>query len=126
MGTHITKSYRDLIAWQKAIELVIKTYNLTRAFPTYERYGLSSQMQRCAVSIPSNIAEGSYRRSEKDFHRFILIAYGSGAELETQLVIAARLGYCQDSLLQNIQALLNDVMRLLNRLAQSISKGSEN
>jgi four helix bundle protein len=85
------KSYRDLTVWQKAIELVIKIYALTDKFPTEERFGLTSQMRRAAVSIPSNIAEGNFRRSTKDYVQFLKIAFGSGAELETQLEIIKRL-----------------------------------
>ncbi|MFA6183761.1 MAG: four helix bundle protein [Parcubacteria group bacterium] len=80
-------SYRDLIVWQKAMELVTEIYKLTDKFPKEEIYGIVSQMRRCAISIPSNIAEGRRRDGKKDFRRFLIIAYGSGAELETQIEI---------------------------------------
>lgn len=81
-------SYKDLLVWQKALELSVEIYNLTENFPKEEIYGLTSQIRRAAVSIPSNIAEGRYRGSKKDFSQFLRIAYASGAELETQLEIA--------------------------------------
>ena len=84
-------SYRELIVWQKSIELVVAVYNLTAKFPKEEAYGLTSQMRRSAVSIPSNIAEGRSRGTKKDFTQFLRISYGSGAELETQIIIAKKL-----------------------------------
>lgn len=86
------RSYRDLEVWQESIELSVAIYDLTRAFPKDELYGLSSQLRRAAVSIPSNIAEGYGRASKQDFRRFTAIARGSALELQTQLTIAARLG----------------------------------
>lgn len=83
--------YKDLIVWQKAIKLVILIYDLTKAFPQNEIYGITSQMRRSSVSIPSNIAEGSKRRTKKDFEHFLSIALGSAAELETQLIISENL-----------------------------------
>jgi len=83
-------SYRDLIVWQKSIELVIEIYHLTDLFPKSEIYGLTSQMRRCAVSIPSNIAEGYSRKHRQEYIHFIRIALSSGAELETQIVIAKK------------------------------------
>ncbi len=84
-------SYQDLIVWKKSIELVIELYTLTEKFPKEEIYGLTSQMRRAAVSIPSNIAEGRLRGTRKDFRHFLLNSFGSGGELETQLIIAQRL-----------------------------------
>ena len=84
-------TYRDLIVWQKSMDLVVEIYKLTKNFPKSEIYGLTSQMKRCAVSIPSNIAEGRRRGSRKDYRHFLIIAYGSGAELETQIEIVKRL-----------------------------------
>ncbi|PIR88665.1 MAG: four helix bundle protein [Candidatus Harrisonbacteria bacterium CG10_big_fil_rev_8_21_14_0_10_44_23] len=82
------KSYKDLIVWQKSMNLVTEIYKLSKTFPKSEIFGLTSQIKRSAVSIPSNIAEGSRRGSKKNFRHFLLNAYGSGAELETQLDIA--------------------------------------
>ena len=87
------KCYRDLEVWQEGIDLVVEIYKLSRQFPNDERYALSSQIQRAAVSIPSNIAEGHARTSRKEFLHFLSIALGSLAELETQLTIACKLEY---------------------------------
>jgi four helix bundle protein len=82
------KSFKELIVWQKAIELVKETYKITREFPKSEIYGLSLQIRRAAISIPSNIAEGQLRKNLKEYLQFLRIAYGSSAELETQIIIA--------------------------------------
>ena len=112
-------SYRDLIVWQRAIDLVTEVYKVTDTFPMAERYGLVSQMRRCAVSIPSNIAEGRRRGTRKDFRQFLLIAYGSGAELETQLEIAQRLRFCSLGG-QKVEELLLEVMKMLNKMLSSL------
>ena len=91
----MASSYRDLIAWTKAMELVTETYRVTSNLPDSEKFGLTSQMRRAAVSIPSNIAEGFGRRNRPEFQRFIRVARGSTCELETQIEIAARLNYLQ-------------------------------
>lgn len=87
------RSYRELTVWQKAIDLVEVVYQVSASFPGEEKYGLTSQLRRAAVSVPSNIAEGNSRRSTLDDARFVSIALGSLAEIETQVEIAARLGY---------------------------------
>ena len=87
------KSYRDLTVWQRSMQLVKAVYELTEAFPSQEQFGLTSQMRRSAVSIPSNIAEGFARKSRGEYARFVDIAYGSAAKLETQLDIAAMLEF---------------------------------
>ncbi len=84
-------SYRNLIVWQKSLDLVEAIYQLTIQLPKTEQYGLTSQLQRCVVSIPSNIAEGSRRSTKNDFCHFLRIASGSSAELETQLILVERL-----------------------------------
>ncbi|MBW3636386.1 MAG: four helix bundle protein, partial [Armatimonadetes bacterium] len=91
----MVRNYRDLTVWQKAMDLVVSCYALTHNFPKAELYGLSNQLQRAAVSVPSNIAEGSERQSPREFARFLAIASGSLAELETQIEIAIRLGYIE-------------------------------
>lgn len=91
----LAKNYRDLDMWQKGMELCEKIYEISRSFPKHEVYGLASQLQRCAVSVPSNIAEGFTRRSRPEFKRFLSIAQGSLAELETQIDLATRLGYLE-------------------------------
>ena len=90
------KSYQDLIVWQKAMDLVTEIYRITKNFPKEEIYGLTNQMRRAAISIPSNIAEGHARKSRAEYIRFLSIAQGSRAELETQILIAVRLGYLAD------------------------------
>ncbi len=88
-------SYRDLIVWQKSMDLIVAIYKLTEYLPKSEIYGLTSQMRRAAVSIPSNIAEGRRRGTRKDYRQFVVVAYASGAELETQVEIAKRLPFNQ-------------------------------
>ena len=91
------RKYQNLKVWEKAAQLVLDVYALTNTFPKEELYGLSSQVRRAAVSIPSNIAEGSERKSDKDFIRFLRMASASLAEVETQLYIALKLNYSDDS-----------------------------
>lgn len=110
------KSYEDLIVWQKAMDVVVEVYRHTDTFPKTEVYGLTSQMRRAAVSIPSNIAEGSRRRGVKESRQFLLIAYGSGSELETQLKIAMRLKFGSTVEFAPTAALLDEVMRMLNAM----------
>jgi four helix bundle protein len=114
------QSYKDLIVWQKAKFLALEIYRLTSQFPSSEMYGLTSQMRRCAVSIPSNIAEGSRRSSRKDFRQFVIIAYGSGSELETQLGIAKDLSMGNASDYTSIEKLMDEVMRMLNALQSKL------
>ncbi len=109
-------NHRDLIVWQKAMIVVMNVYRLTQKFPKEEMYGLSSQMRRAAVSIPSNIAEGRRRGSENEYRQFLNIAFGSGAELETQLEIAEQLGYGDGQLLKVTLETLAEVMRMLNKM----------
>jgi four helix bundle protein len=114
-------SYKNLIVWQKAVDLVVEIYNLTETFPKSELYGLVSQMRRAVVSIPSNIAEGRRGGSKKEFRQFVVVAFGSGAELETQIEISKRLAFGELSNFSKAEALLSEVMRMLNRLVFSLS-----
>ena len=107
-------SYKELIVWQKSIKLVTEIYKLSEKFPRTEAYGLTSQMRRCAVSIPSNIAEGWQRGTKKDYRHFLLIALGSSAELETQLIITKSLNYTQTT--DNADSLLLEVLKMLNAM----------
>ena len=100
--------------WNKAIELVVAVYTLTDQFPKEEVYGLTSQMRRCAVSMPSNIAEGRLRGGNKEYRQFLLIAFGSGGELETQIEIAKRLPRTKNLSYTTVDALLSEVMKMLN------------
>jgi len=115
----VKRDYRDLMVWQKAMEMVTEIYRMTQAFPREEIYGLTSQIRRAAVSIPSNIAEGQGRLTRGEFRQFLGHAKGSLGELETQILIAQNLGYIQDP-----SPLLNrvsDVARLLNGLLNSLT-----
>jgi four helix bundle protein len=125
MHPKITK-HQDLIVWQKAMDLVVLIYDLTKEYPKNELYGLVSQMRRCAVSIPCNIAEGKRRDSRKDYRRFLTIAYGSGAELETQIEISKRLDYVTDKELKKISDLHTEVMKMLNTLIQKLESDPQN
>ena len=115
------ESYRQLIVWQKAIELVVAAYLLTEKFPKEELYGLISQMRRASVSIPSNIAEGSRRSSRKDFRNFLFTAFGSGSELETQMEISKRLPFGQKLDFSIVDSLLGEVMRMLNAMTRELT-----
>jgi four helix bundle protein len=110
--------YRELTVWQKSMDLVVAVYKYTEAFPASERYGLTSQLRRAAVSIPSNIAEGSRRRG-KDSDQFLNIAFGSASEAETQLEIGMRLKYGRDSERASCEVLVNEVLRMLNKMTSS-------
>jgi len=114
------KSYKDLTVWKKSMDFVERVYSITGDFPAEERFALTIQMRKAAVSIPSNIAEGQRRGTRKDYARFVLIAYGSGAELETQLEIAKRLKYLNDVSFTDTFELLQEIMKMLNRLERSL------
>ena len=104
-------NYNNLQIWQQAMDLVEEIYKLTASFPIEEKFGLVSQMTRAAVSIPSNIAEGAGRNSDKDFAHFISIAIGSLYELNTQIVLSERLGYINQSQSQELQKKLDNLQR---------------
>lgn len=114
-------SYRDLIAWQKAMDLVAEVYRLTASFPKSEMFGLTNQLRRCAVSIPSNIAEGQGRSTTKDFVHFLHIARGSLQEVETQLAIAARLNFLPAADFQSSAGRTGELARILNGLIRSLA-----
>lgn len=115
------KSYEELQVWQKSMDLVVSVYQLTDKFPKSEVYGLTSQMRRATVSIPSNIAEGYSRKGRQEYIQFLRIAFGSGAELETQLKIALRLDFVSKNKIEITESLLSEVMRMLNALIRSLS-----
>lgn len=117
-----TRNYRDLLAWQKAMDLVESVYHVTQAFPREEVYGLTSQLRRAAISIASNIAEGQGRRSSRDFLRFLSIAYGSLREVETQILIAERLRYINASQRTTVIDQSSEVGRLVNGLMRTVEK----
>ena len=113
--------YKDLIVWQRAIELVVAVYALTESFSKEEVYGLTSQMRRAAVSVASNIAEGRMRGTKKDFTNFLRIAFGSGAELETQVVVAKLLPKTKGSQYASVDSLLEEVMKMLNVMLKKLN-----
>jgi four helix bundle protein len=116
----VIQDYRDLKVWQVAMQLAAVVYTLTHSFPKSEVFGLSSQMQRAAVSVPSNIAEGHARDSTKEFLRFISIAMGSLAEIETQLILAHKLNYIEESKLAELLEKTGEIGRMLRGLQHSL------
>jgi four helix bundle protein len=114
------RNYQDLVAWQKAVDLVVSVYAVTRLWPSTEKFGLISQVQRAAVSVPSNIAEGQGRRKDREFHHHLSIAHGSLREVETQLVIAQRLGYIPAEKLQELLVESSEVGRLITGLMHAL------
>lgn len=113
-------NYKDLLVWQRAIELVTMVYKATSYFPKEETYSLTSQIRRAAISIPSNIAEGSARGTTKNFIYFLNVAIGSLRELETQLIIAINLDYLQQDEFDEIKEPLHEVAKMLSGLKRSL------
>ena len=116
------KSYQDLEVWQKAMDLVVLCYRIAEKFPKNETYGLASQLQRAAISIPANIAEGRHRQHSKEFLQHLSIAYASLAELETHVQIAGRLNYINQNQINNVLDQSAELGRMLNGLRRSIEK----
>lgn len=115
-------AYRDLLVWQRGMDLTVAIYGLTHTFPRSELYGLCSQMQRASISIPSNIAEGWGRQSRKEFKNFLSIARGSVFELETQLECAQRLRYVTAEATATAKRLLEEISRMLIALMRSLDE----
>jgi four helix bundle protein len=116
----IVQSYRDLVVWKKSMALVLDVYRLTQTFPKIETYGLTSQLRRAAVSVPSNIAEGQARLSTGEFKQFLGNARGSLVEVETQILIARDLGYLEQQASERILSAAAEVGRILNGLLASL------
>jgi four helix bundle protein len=114
------KSYKELLIWQKGIQIVLKVYKLTNSFPKDEIYALTSQLKRASISIPSNIAEGFGRQTDKSFNHFLNISRGSLNEIETQLIIAKELGFIQD------ENLYNDLLFLIEEESKMINAFTKN
>ncbi|MGE0753814.1 MAG: four helix bundle protein [Alphaproteobacteria bacterium] len=114
------QDYKDLTVWQKSMQLAEDVFKLTENFPNTQRYVLVAQIQRCALSIPSNIAEGRSRHSHKDFIYHLNIARGSVAELETQIILSFRLGLIDEASRSNIGSLLEEIRRMLFGLRKSL------
>lgn len=118
------KSYRDLVVWQKAMDLVVECYRITTLLPKNETYGLVSQIQRAAVSIPANIAEGQGRDHLGDYLHHLSMANGSLMELETHLLLLPRLSYLSSGELENVFHLTDEVGKMLSGLSKSLKRSS--
>ena len=116
------QGYRDLAVWQKAMDMVTGVYRAVASFPKSEQYGLSSQIRRSAISVPSNIAEGAGRRQTPAFLNHVAIAYGSLAELETQLLISQRLGFLNGEVVDRLLESTSEIGRMLNGLRNSLKQ----
>jgi four helix bundle protein len=115
------KSYKELNVWNKGIEIVDRIYEITKNFPQMELYGLARQMQRAAVSIPSNIAEGFVRGHTAEYKQYLRTALGSCAELDTQLIITSRRNYATDAVVTNLQEDINYESRMITNLIKSLA-----
>jgi four helix bundle protein len=120
MASTAIRTYKDLWVWQKAIDLSVEVYRLTRSFPSHERYGLTAETRKTSRSVPYNIAEGHKRGSTAEYIRFLGIAAGSAAELETQLLLAGRLGYLKGNTAEAVLALHAEVEMMLDSLIRSL------
>ncbi len=121
MNTNTTRSYKDLVVWQKGIALAKLVYQLTKNFPSEEKFGLVAQMRRAAVSIPSNIAEGQARHTTGEFIQFISHAEGSVAELDTQLILSIELKFSRDVGAEAAFELIAELRRMLNVLRRKLA-----
>jgi four helix bundle protein len=118
----VLQSFKELRVWQRSYRLCVDIYRVTRTFPPEERFGLSAQLRRAAVSVPSNIAEGYSRETTRDYVRFLWMARGSLAELETQLMLATELRFTGGGDADKLLAEVNEVQRMLNALIGSLSQ----
>lgn len=114
------RNFRELLVWQKGLEIVVEVYKVTSILPNDEKYGLKSQLQRAAVSIPSNISEGCSRESDIDFKKFLEYAIGSAFEIETQIIVIERLHLVPTEKLQNLIQMINEEQKMLNGLISTI------
>jgi four helix bundle protein len=116
------KNYRELKVWQRSYQLCLEIYKITKRFPNEERYGLTSQTRRAAVSVPSNTAEGYGRKTTPEYIRFLYIAYGSNCEMETQILLSGDLGYIETGKLEILQQGIGEVERMLKGLIKSLER----
>ncbi len=123
MGSSIIQSYRDLKVWQLAMDLTEKCYKLTRQFPRDELYGMTSQVRRSAASVAANIAEGHGRNSRGEYIQFLRVAQGSLKELETHLILAARVGLISDGLIAQLLSQSEGLGKMLRALIRSLERG---
>ena len=114
------KTFRDLLVWQKSMKLVTEIYQLSKSFPKDENYGITAQIRRCSVSIPSNIAEGYGRRSTQDYIRFLNISSGSLYELQTLVEISFNLGYLDKDIFDKIYDATREIERMLSSLTSKL------
>lgn len=112
--------YKELTVWQQAYIYGLEIYKKTKNFPAEEKFGLVSQLRRASVSIPSNIAEGSKRSTRKDYRSFLVVAYGSGAEIETQLLFCKDLGYLEEKEYLLLSSQLSEIMKMLNVMIRKL------
>ncbi len=116
------QSHKDLMVWQKSIEFVSEIYKITQKFPSSEIYGLTNQIRRSAVSIPSNIAEGAARSHSKELVQFLYISLGSASELDTQLLISKNLGFIKQEEFEQLNTELNSISKMLVKLIKSVKE----
>jgi four helix bundle protein len=121
-GTGVVQSFRDLLVWQRSIQLSVAIYRLTKDFPREEIYGLTSQIRRAAVSVPSNIAEGQGRLSTGEFRQFLGVARGSNCEVQTQLEIARALGMGNPKLIEEAESLSHEVGKMIFGILNAIKE----
>lgn len=114
-------NYKELDVWKRSIKLAVNIYKLTSALPTEEKFGLVSQLRRCAVSVPSNIAEGSGRKTNKEFSQFLSISYGSLCELDTQVIISFELGYLKNNDVKDLEKEVNELQKMIFSLINKFS-----
>ena len=112
---------KELKVWQKSVELAVKVYEITRTFPSEEKYSLTNQINRCAVSIPSNIAEGAGRNNPKEFNNFLGIAAGSAYELQTQLIIANKVGYLSSEAVEQLEMSIVEIQKMIYNLQKTLN-----
>lgn len=116
----VKHNFKKLIIWKKSLELVFETYKITKTFPNEEKFGLTSQLNRCSVSIPSNIAEGSSKSSEKHFKIFLETALGSAFEWETQIIIAQGLNYITQEKFNQLEKNINDIQKMISSFKEKL------
>jgi len=116
----VKHNFKKLIIWQESLELVIETYKITKSFPSQEKFGLSSQLNRCSVSIPSNIAEGTSKSSEKHFKNYLETSLGSAFEWETQIIIAHRVGYINQNEFTELENRISKIQNMIYKFMTSL------
>lgn len=116
------KNYKELVVWQKSYQLCIETYRITKGFPKEERFGLTSQTRRAAISTPSNIAEGYGRKTTREYVHALYVAYGSTCELETQVMLSRDLGFMTAEDMKRLQEGIGEIERMLKALIKSLEK----